>query len=249
VQPRIDLQILLRALIPLILLPLLGIAPRAHELARSLQAVRQASEASPAGRPAAARRAAASLAQVAAYQPWRVDLWQAAGSYAMQGGDLQSAVEHFTRAESRDALTAQGYLSWGDACRQLLDVECALYAWQSAQQAGADPFEVYSRYLEVHQEQGDFQAVLAELQQLAALRPADVRLRYRLGLYTAAAQPEEALAHLAQAADLDPALKPPAEALMESIRSARRADDPAYSLLEAGRGLAAIDEWALAAEA
>jgi tetratricopeptide (TPR) repeat protein len=87
------------------------------------------------------------------------------------------------------------------------------------------------------------------LQALSNLRPADVQIRYQLGLYLAAHQPGEALAHLAQVADLEPALKPQAEALLGSIRLASRTDDPAYILLESGRALASLSEWGLAADA
>lgn len=240
---RIDLQIIIRALIPLIVLPLLGIAPRPHELQRSLQNVQPAVSAGAAG------RAAASLTQIVEYQPWRVDLWQVAGAYALLGGDAQAAVTYFEGGKSLNALSAAGYLALGDAYRQQLDGQAALQAWGMALQAGVDPAEIYTRYLAVHRDQGSSQEVTADLQALAVLRPADVQLRYTLGLYLAAQQPQEALPHLAQAADLDPGLKPRADALMSSIRAANRADDPAYTLLEAGRALAALGEWARAAEA
>jgi tetratricopeptide (TPR) repeat protein len=226
----------------------LQIFPRAHELTRNLQAVRQASETSAADR-AAARRAAASLAKVAEYQPWRVDLWQSAGIYALQSGEPQAAVEYFEHGESLNALSPEGYLILGDAYQLLFDLDYAQRAWQAALQRGTDPVKIYRRYLEVHQEQGDFQAMVSDLQELSALRPADVQLRYTLGLYLAAQQPEDALAHLVQAADLDSTLKPRVDVLVNSIRAARRADDPAYTLLEAGRALAAAGEWTLAAEA
>ena len=240
---RIDLQIIIRALIPLFVIPLLGIAPRPHELQHSLQNVQ------PAGGAGAAGRSAASLAQIVEYQPWRVDLWQVAGAYAVQAGDPQAAVTYYERGNRVDALTPINTLYLGDAYQQQGEEQAALQAWEMALQAGADPVEVYHRYLAVHRRQDNSQEVTADLQALATLRPADVQLRYTLGLYLAAQQPQEALPHLAQAADLDPSLKPRADALASSIRAASRSDDPAYTLLEAGRALAAVGEWARAAEA
>lgn len=245
---RVELQSLIRALIPLIVIPLLGITPRAHELQRSLQSVQPADGSGAAAR-AVAGRSAASLAQVIEYQPWRVDLWRAAGTYALRGGDAQAAITYFERGDGLYALTAEDYLVLGDAYLQQSDEQAALEAWETALRAGADPAEIHERNLAVHRGQGSSQEVLADLQALAALHPADVELRYALGLYLAAQQPQEALPHLAQAADLDPSLKPRADDLASSIRTASREDDPAYTLLEAGRALAAMGEWALAGEA
>ncbi len=245
---RIDLQILIRALIPLIVIPLLGIAPRAHALQRSLHSVGSLDGSRAAAR-AAAVRAATGLAQVVEYQPWRSGLWRVAGTYALYGGDAQAAITYFERGDSLYALTAEDYLALGDAYLQQVEEQAAVDAWEVALRAGADPAEVHEQFLAVHRAQDSAQEVLSDMQALSALRPADVQLRYTLGLYLAAHSPQEALPHLAQAADLDPRLKPRADALASSIRSAGRADDPAYTLLESGRALATIGEWRLAGEA
>jgi len=238
-----DLRILFRVALPLLLLPLLGIAPRPHSLARSLEGVREALE---AGTPS---RAAAELVRVAEFQPWRTELWELAGGYALQGADLQASLAYLQHAAAVDALSPRGYLALGDVHQQAGDLDAALQSWDTAQQSGVQADEIAPRWLAVHRAQGDTQAVIADLQALTNLRPADVQLRYQLGLYLAAYQPEEALAHLAQVADLEPALKPQAEVVLGSIRAASRADDPAYTLLESGRALASLGEWDLAAEA
>ena len=239
----ISLRVLFRALIPLIVLPVLGIAFRPHALSRSLEGARHALE---AGSPS---RAADNLIRVAAFNPWRKELWELAGRYALQGGDSQAAVSHLVQAATLNALTPQGYLILGDAYQQAGDIEAALQAWESAQRLGVSGEEIYPRLLAAHREQGNVRAVITDLQALTALRPADVEMRYLLGLYLAANQPGEALAHLAQVADLEPELKSQAEAILGSIRAASRADDPAYTLLESGRVLASLGEWDLAAQA
>ena len=240
---RIELPILIRALLPLVLLPLLSIAPRPHGLTRALLGVRQADESHAPG------RAAADLARVVEHQPWRAELLEQAGIYALQGGETQAAIEYFERGKEQKALSPAGHLALGDAYLQIDDMDGALGSWDAAAQGGADPVEIFSRTLEVHLSQDDYPAVVADLRELAVLRPADVQLRYMLGLHLAAQQPQEALAHLAQAADLNPALKPQVDILVEGIRAAQIGDDPAYTLLEAGRALASIGEWELAAEA
>ena len=233
---------LLRVLLPLLVLPILGVAARSHELAERLQEAGRAWRfASPAG-------LATHLAQVAEHQPWRGGLWEQAGIYALQGGDAQSTLVYLQRAAALQPLSPQGYLALGDAHRQAGDLDLALSAWQSAL-PGAGDEEVYLRLLEIHRTQGDIPAITADLQALTVRRPADVALRYQLGLHLAAQQPLAALSHLAQAADLDPAVQTPAQALISSIRTASLADDPAYTLLESGRTLASLGEWGLAAEA
>jgi len=227
----------------LLLLPLLGIAPRPHSLARSLEGVREALE---SGLPSLA---AAELVRVAEFQPWRTELWELAGGYALQGADIQAALTYLHHAVALNALSPRGYLVLGDVHQQAGDLEAALQSWDTAHQSGIQSGEIAPRLLAVHRAQGDTQAVIADLQALTNLRPADVEMRYQLGLYLAAHQPEEALAHLAQVADLEPVLKSQAEAVLSSIRAASRADDPAYILLESGRALASLGEWGLAAEA
>lgn len=238
----LDPPVLLRVLAPLILLPLLGLAARPHALAALQQQV---------GRARAFRAyptLAKGLAAVASYQPWRPELWEQAGLYAFQGGDYENALLALRRAESEGRLSPLGSLYLGDAYRQAGDLEAAATAWEAAR-SGVDAMDLARRWLEIHEGTGDIPAVTSDLQELVALRPADVQLRYRLGLHLAAQQPVDALPHLAQAADLAPSLKPQADYLINSIRTANLAGDPAYLLLESGRALASIGEWALAAEA
>lgn len=227
-------------MIPFILLPLLGVAPRAHDLTRRLQHAQGASQ------PAAA---AEELAWIAEFEPWRNELWEPAGVYALQGNQPQAAIAYLERAQGTGLLSPDGYLSLGDAYQQLGDRLAAQRTWRLALDQGASPQEVHRRLLAVHRAEADYAAVIADLQALTALNPAEAELRYLLGLYLATQEPEAALAHLAQAAEMDQGLKPKAEALLGAIASARRVDDPAYTFLEVGRALATLGEWNLAAEA
>lgn len=227
-------------MIPFILLPLLGVAPRAHDLTRRLQHAQEAKQ------PDAA---AEELAWIAEFEPWRNELWELAGAVALQGDQPQVAIAYLERARGTGLLSSQGYLLLGDAYHQLGDRLAAQRIWQMALDQGASPQEVHERFLAVHRAGADYAAVIADLQALTALNPAEAELRYLLGLYLAIQQPEAALAHLAQAAEMDQGLKPKAEALLSAIVSARRVDDPAYTFLEVGRALAKLGEWELAAEA
>jgi tetratricopeptide (TPR) repeat protein len=112
-----------------------------------------------------------------------------------------------------------------------------------------DPVAVQRRQLKASLEAGDYDAAADLLTQMAADSPADPDLRYQLGLLLAALQPVAAIPHLVQAAELDPTHRASAMALADSIRLAELSGDPAYTLLQAGRALAAQDEWVLAGEA
>jgi tetratricopeptide (TPR) repeat protein len=114
---------------------------------------------------------------------------------------------------------------------------------------GAQQRDTYIRRLSAHRQQADYTAMLADLKALADLQPDDAGWQYQLGLVWAATQPEEALPFLSRAAKLDPALGEQTSRLAQNIRIARLKDDPAYTLLEAGRALGAMNEWELAAEA
>jgi tetratricopeptide (TPR) repeat protein len=100
--------------------------------------------------------------------------------------------------------------------------------------------------LEAYQASGDTPGAVRTLQALAGLHPSDAGLRYRLGLMLAAQEPESALAHLAQAAEMDEAYRAPAQNLIASIQTASLGDDPAFTLVGAGRALASLGEWKLA---
>jgi len=236
-------NLLLRVLIPLVLVPLLGITPRAQRVAQRLS---QAQRALGYGSQLAA---AEHLARVAELEPWRAGLWERAGMYALEGGDAQAASVYFERAADAGQLSPGGALAMGDALEQLGQFPAAIEAWQSAQAGGGDPVSIYKRVLKVQMQLQDYTAARFSLEQLVRWQPAEPDWRYRLGLLLAAQDPEVALVHLSGAADLDPNLVAPTQKLRAAIQRGRLSEDRAVTLLEAGRALGAIGEWELAAEA
>ena len=237
--------ILLWLIIPLALILLLGIAVRAYTVTEKLGQARHTLEQKASQE--SVQQAARWLAEAAEAIPWQTDLYEQAGSTALQGGDPQSAAGYFKEALSRDHLSPQGRMALGDAYQQMGDMPAALQEWEAALQAGGPADEIYARLLPAHRNLGDMPATVSDLQALIAMQPEDASLQYQLGLLLAAQQPEAALEHLAQAADLDPDLAAPAELLRRSIRTASLNDDLDFTLLEAGRALGSLGEWELAA--
>ncbi len=233
-------NLLPRLLIPLIVISLLGLAPRPHEVFRLFEKVRSALELD------SPDAASVSLSQAAEHIPWRTDLWELAGHYALTGDAPRDAIRYLEKAASLNSLSFEGQVALGDAHQQIDDLPAAIQTWEALTHAGSPSSKVYLRLLQAHRALGNYQAAISDLRTLTAIQPSDARLRYQLGLLLAAQHPESALAHLIQAADIDPDLADSVQTLENSIRTARLADDPAYTMLMVGRALASLDEWELA---
>jgi len=200
--------------------------------------------------------AASYLASAAESQPWRMDLWELAGQYALQNNDPQAAIHYLEHARqaatTKSALTSLSPQFWillGDAYEKTGNLDSASSAWQSAAAAGASEQEVLLRQLRVHRLQGEYAAAVADMQAMIELQPGDGSLHFQLGLLMAAFQPRAALEPLEQALKLDPTLAAPAKRMEQCIRAASLASDDAYLLVNSGRCLASLDEWDLAFQA
>jgi tetratricopeptide (TPR) repeat protein len=234
--------------LPLLLAVVLGVVPRPRALDRALDSARTALE------NGQSEAAAAHLVEVLRQQPWRATLWELAGRSALAAGDPDAAIAFLDEARAHDAITGAGYLAYGDARRLLGDWAAAVENWERAAGLGGDPVAVRLRLLEAHRTQGDYAAAIEDLQTLAALRPGDAALHYQLGLLLAARRPDAALASLLEAAELDESLAESVELLEQSLAPVEGVEDggdfaEAVVLFNAGRALAGLDEWTLAAEA
>lgn len=240
-------DILIRLLFPLLIISLLGIAPRPHEISRRLREVRRLLDAP--STPSTLNDIAKALAEIAEGIPWRNELWENAGVYALQGGHSAAAIDYLEQAATHNHLSQTGQIALGDAYLLNGDLTTAIQTWEASLRTADPSPDIYSRLLDVHLTLGDYPGAIADLQALTTLQPTNADLRYQLGLLLATQQPGSALAHLVQAAELDPTLTASTQAFVRSIRKARYVDDPAYAKLEVGRTLASMDEWELAAEA
>ena len=226
-------------LFPILLVALVGII---YIKAGVERAVREAELALAGGDPA---RAGALLASVAEARP---GLWEQAGDYALQGGDPQLAMIYLQNAQAAEKLTGTGYIVLGDVYQQSGDTTAAIHSWQTALENGAPPLEVQLRFLEIHRAAKDYPAAIEDLRAIVQLSPNDAQARYQLGLLLVPRDPNAALTYLVQAAELDETLSEAVYLLQDSLRPSPETDDPAYTFLNAGRSLASLGEWELAAE-
>lgn len=121
------------------------------------------------------------------------------------------------------------------------EADLALAMW--AQEP--DSPQAAKRRAELQQSLGRYPAAVQSWEEyLSLVEEADPGVHYSLGLLLTALEPVDALPHLNRAARA----YPPADALRRTVGEVVD-QEPAYRLVVAGQGLAAIDRWALAAVA
>lgn len=229
-----------------ILITLWGLSPAGDD---TRQAFHQAEMARQAGAP---QRAAVHLAFLAERIPWRTELWEIAGHYALAGGQPDLAGAYFAAAAQRGALSLNGYLAWGEADWQAGQPETAVQVWQLAYKLGADPYVSLSQLASAYRALGDQSGLIETLQNLLGITtmlPASERasLLAELGLQLSVNEPAKAPPYLLQAIELNRALEATLRPLNFAIQRALSQQDAAFTLLAAGRVLANQGEWDLAA--
>lgn len=234
------LRIVIQVLVPLIIVMLLGVSSGWRMIDRQLYRARKAIEANDS------QQASLALARAAQYAPWRKDLWEQAGIYALQDGQHQTAKSYFLQVDNPGDLSTAGLTALGDIAQFEGDLKYAIQLWEEALTAGNGDIELHTRLAEAYQQFWDLDKAIPHLTELVELKPTDSASIYQLGLMLAATQPESSLAYLRLAAELDPELSSKTKALIRNIRFARNIDDPSYSLVSAGQSLASIEEWELA---
>ena len=189
------------------------------------------------------------LLKVVDYFPWRIDLLEKAGQYAIQGSDLQHGVEILQNVAQSKRLTPASQLAIGDAALGQDDPGLAIKTWQKSLQAGGNPAQIYPRLVQANRNIMNLDAAIDNLEKLTNIRPRDAGLVYQLGLFYAAKDPEIAIRYLERAIQIEPNLQSQIQPLRRRLRTALLADSDAYALLVAGRELASLDQWDLAAYA
>jgi tetratricopeptide (TPR) repeat protein len=197
-------------------------------------------------------------AAVSACLPWRADLWEETAHEALQAKQPEAAISYLENARQQailrgksdnNALSQQGMQDLAKAYQLNGNFSAALEILQSiADETGLD-IKQTKTISELYLARGDFDGAVAIWQKLAGEQPDNAEALYQTGLFLITRDPENALPVLEKAVQLDPTLEKNTSNLRQAIMGARLVDDPAYTQLQAGRALAAIDRWDLAAEA
>ena len=228
-----------------ILIILSGISPRPHSVALELVRANQALGFGNLS------TSAKNLAQVAEKIPWRVDLWETAGYYALEGNQPEAAIQYFKESAARGALSPEGYRHFADAYEQTDNMFTALQILEAGVQIFGESIDSRTRMANAHRELDDYPALVEDLKVLQYLKSTSLsidetaEINYEIGLLLAAYRPESAPAYLIQAFEANPALTEGRQ-LSFTIQRALSNDNPTYTLMAAGQKLADLNHWDLA---
>ncbi len=242
-QPLTNYRLLLRLLMPMILIPLFGLAPRPHKLSALIKQVEIGVSAGNF------TQAAHNLAAIAEIAPAYTGLWEQAGFAALRSGNYQGAADYFDQAQQQRSLSRAGQEALAEAYLHLGQGERAESIWSELVQTGSGTADVHKQLLSVHLSRKDFTAAIDDLRHLVALHPDQADYRYNLGLLLSTQQPDIAMPYLSQAAELDPSYRRQVEVISKGILRGQQEGDESYALVESGRSLASLGDWELAATA
>jgi tetratricopeptide (TPR) repeat protein len=189
--------------------------------------------------------AAHLLESGAQLMPWRSELWERAGSAALQADELPDAVRLLQIAARRGALSARGWADLGSAMWSQGDRSAALSAWKSGASENPDDPPLLDRLAGADhalQEYAAEQTILEHRLRIQSTSDA----HYRLGLVLVLTDKRRALQELTSAALLDREYEPAVTTLQAALRAAVNAVDESSGRVLAGRGLGLVEEWGLA---
>lgn len=233
-------DIVLRALLIGMFVALMGFSARSHQVDQTLNRVKQSLSAGNA------HQAATNIGMLAENFPWWTNLWIHAGRFAMQAGESEDAITYYSHYGPTQELTNDDLILLGDAYQQIGNLESAEQVWLLALHSDSKLQEIYIRLADIHRVQQDIPALIGDLKALYKISPNDAHLAFELGLLLSTQEPESALLYLEEAAQQEPKFKESALDLQRKITTARLMEEPAFTFLEAGRSLAAMEEWELA---
>ncbi len=192
--------------------------------------------------------------------PWAVDLYEMAGSAALNADEYERAIALFQTARQKSALSPAGQFELGQAYFSGGDQEKALAEWQTlpnGDPSSSSPYGDFAgqaqaivsaapRLADAYHAQARFKDEEWALRQWLALDPKNADAQYRLGLLLFADASPEAIPLFEAAASSSPTLKPATDGLRVALKTALALEAPAARLTSCGQTLAAMGEWHLA---
>jgi tetratricopeptide (TPR) repeat protein len=180
---------------------------------------------------------------------WRSDLYEEAGWAYLKGQDYARADAAFQTSLDHHALSAGGWVAWGDSALKAGDEARAIEIWQAGLTQENHSAQIHRRLASVYWARTDYTRAENHLRVFSLDQPADGSAHFELGLILLARSPADALPELARAAQIDPSLDPKIQPLRVAIAKALLVDDQGYQLVVSGQALAALGEWRLAESA
>src|SRR5215216_634737 len=128
--------------------------------------------------------------------PWRADLYELSGHAYYYAKEYSQAEAVYQKAFQRNALSADGWVAWGDVLYLNGNPEGAARIWEDALKEPNPSEKLYSRLSQVYKEQRDYSRAAENLQKYVSLHRDDASAHYRLGLLLTLTDPNEALSEL-----------------------------------------------------
>jgi tetratricopeptide (TPR) repeat protein len=178
--------------------------------------------------------------------PWRVDLYELAGHEFYYAKVYARADAAYQKAFRRGALTAEGWVAWGDVNYLSGDPTRGTAIWEQGLAQPDRSAQLYSRLAQTYQERKDYHRAADYLQQYVSVHGDDAHAHYRLGLLLTLSDPQAAVSELITASGLDPEVDPAVQTLRSALNLASLSDSPSDRLIIIGRGLGLVGEWELA---
>ncbi|NJC95022.1 MAG: tetratricopeptide repeat protein [Anaerolineae bacterium] len=178
--------------------------------------------------------------------PWRPDLYELAG-HAYYHAELYALADAaYQKAFRRGALSAEGWVAWGDVNYLDQKPQRAAELWEQGLHEPNPSEKLYSRLAQTYQENKQYSKAAQSLQNYVLVHADDAPARYRLGLLLTLSDRDAALSELINASQLDPQFDPAVQTLRTALNLASLNDSPSMRLVITGRGLGLVEEWELA---
>ncbi|MEA4909478.1 MAG: tetratricopeptide repeat protein [Anaerolineaceae bacterium] len=228
-------------LLPALLAVFFQLSPRPAWIEQKLHAAQVARQAQ---QPAALAR---TLNALAAVQPWRSGMWLELAELAQERGDLTAAVNAYQQAGQWGRLSNDQRLALGRALVQVGQPDEALKVWGAqARMAGADE-QAYAEIVSLNRALGRLPAARQAAREWKHTWPLSPVALYQAGILDLLDQTQEARRDLEECRRLDEDFAGRVNTLLEAYPE--QGGEDAYAYLKAGRALADLGEWDLAAEA
>ena len=178
--------------------------------------------------------------------PWRADLYELAGHEYYHAKEYKLAEVVYQKAFQRHALSAAGWVAWGDVQYLMGDAERAAEIWKQGLEQSNPSEDLYSRLALIYKEQKKYAQAAEYFQRYVSKHLDNASAHYQLGLLLTLSDPQTATSELITASQLDPGLDPVAQTLRTTLNLASLSDAPSARLVIIGRGLGLVSEWELA---
>jgi len=178
--------------------------------------------------------------------PWQPGLYELAGTAHYHAKEYSQANSAYQEAFQRGALSAEGWVAWGDVNYLNGDHPRAAEIWKQGISQQNPSKNLYSRLARIYAEDKDYSTAAKYLQKYVPNHPEDAYAHYQLGLLLTLSDPNEALSQLLNASQLDPQFDPAVQTLRTTLNLSALSDTPSERLVIIGRGLGLVNEWELA---